>query len=264
MNIINNNNEEPCSGAFKAHHREDLPELGGWLNDKQEHVILLNTRLFDDRVCVEISAVLCLRLERPSNPECENKLRGKSGFHHVQLRMILIAKSNFPGTHSGLVELHTRASIIHSSVDDSRSHISSVLCCRRKSGEFSFSFLSDKKLLRFNSLWHTKLFSSSSHSQFNRKISERTFIYQLVGNATFSVDTFFFISGLLVVLLFLKAEKSKKTSESTLRNEESRGVSHRVFWLGKLRKSFFFIFYRFLRLTPTYLIIIVFTELTMK
>ena len=46
--------------------------------------------------------------------------------------------------------------------------------------------------------------------QFFRLITERSFGYQLVGNATFSVDTFFFISGLLIVLLFLRTEKKKK------------------------------------------------------
>lgn len=91
--------------------------------------------------------------------------------------------------------------------------------------------------------------------QFIRPISERTFAYQFVGNATFSVDTFFFISGLLVVLLFLKADKNKRQSSEN-------GPSVTLY--GSLRRTFVMVFYRFLRLTPVYLVIIVFTELTMK
>lgn len=95
-----------------------------------------------------------------------------------------------------------------------------------------------------------------------RTISERSFLYQVVGNATYSVDTFFFISGLLVVLLFLRTEKSKrqKLNESFTRNEKSQSE----YWSSSIRKSLTFIFYRFLRLTPIYMSIIVFTELVMK
>lgn len=113
-----------------------------------------------------------------------------------------------------------------------------------------------------------KLFYAQNMSflfQFNRKIAERTFVYQLVGNATYSVDTFFFIGGLLVVLLFLKTEKVKQqANEATEVDGESRNVPAGKFWCNSLRKSFLLIFYRFLRLTPTYLVIIVFTELSTK
>lgn len=97
--------------------------------------------------------------------------------------------------------------------------------------------------------------------QFNRKIAERTFVYQLVGNATFSVDTFFFVSGLLVVLLFLKTEKTKKQAAEANGTSE---VSTGQFMCNSFRKSFLLIFYRFLRLTPTYLVVVTFTELSMK
>ena len=101
--------------------------------------------------------------------------------------------------------------------------------------------------------------------QFIRKIAERTFQYQLVGNATFSVDTFFFMSGLLVVLLFLKAEKTKKqSSEAVEMDDESRKVPTPKFWHNSLRKSLMLISYRFLRLTPEYIVIVTFTELSMK
>jgi lipid-A-disaccharide synthase-like uncharacterized protein len=101
--------------------------------------------------------------------------------------------------------------------------------------------------------------------QFNRKIAERTFVYQLVGNATFSVDTFFFMSGLLVVLLFLKSEQKKKQStETTAMDDENRNVAAGKFWCNSLHKSLLLIFYRFVRLTPVYIVIVIFTELSMK
>lgn len=88
--------------------------------------------------------------------------------------------------------------------------------------------------------------------QYILKIIQRTFSYQFIGNATFSVDTFFFISGLLVTLLFLRGENKDKTI-TTLR-----------FTLLGLKKWSMLIFYRFVRLTPAYLFAIVFTELSFK
>jgi peptidoglycan/LPS O-acetylase OafA/YrhL len=88
-----------------------------------------------------------------------------------------------------------------------------------------------------------------------------------VGNATFSVDTFFFISGLLVVMLFLKAEKSKSRKNLSSDEDNLRDSKHSTaneFWLGGLHKTLMLIFYRFLRLTPAYLFIMVLTELSMK
>ncbi|XP_039301295.1 uncharacterized protein LOC120356422 [Nilaparvata lugens] len=45
-----------------------------------------------------------------------------------------------------------------------------------------------------------------------RTLTERNFMFQTVSNATFSVDTFFFISGLLVTFLYFKS--SNRTSSS--------------------------------------------------
>ncbi|CAO1398931.1 unnamed protein product [Diamesa hyperborea] len=126
----------------------------------------------------------------------------------------------------------------------------------------------------FTVLWtvmvHTYLqVFAIGENRFNRIIAERTFIYQIVGNATFSVDTFFFISGLLVVLLFLRSEKSKKMKmeencNENLINHGSHNKRDGGFFCASLRKSFLFIFYRFLRLSPVYLFIMAFTELSMK
>ncbi|CAB3237057.1 unnamed protein product [Arctia plantaginis] len=43
-----------------------------------------------------------------------------------------------------------------------------------------------------------------------RVITERNFWYQSVGNASYCVDTFFVISGILVTILFLRTEDKKK------------------------------------------------------
>lgn len=102
--------------------------------------------------------------------------------------------------------------------------------------------------------------------KFGRIIAERTFIYQIVGNATFSVDSFFFISGLLVVLLFLKSESKKKEKQCDGENlnRNSNNPKRSGFICESFTKSTKLLFYRFARLTPVYLFIIVFTELSMK
>ncbi|KAL7036067.1 hypothetical protein ACKWTF_008679 [Chironomus riparius] len=130
----------------------------------------------------------------------------------------------------------------------------------------------------FTLLWtvlvHTYLqMFGIGENRYTRKISERRFIYQMVGNATYSVDTFFFISGLLVVLLFLKDNKkgkgTKSMSNGTKRMEcedvdSNKHSSTDGFWLNSLCKTLWLILYRFLRLTPAYFFIMVLTELSMK
>lgn len=156
--------------------------------------------------------------------------------------------------------------IFHRSLDSDGAYLPSGFCHWRKSGneKNSQNNKSQSHVLHFFSHFPFYLFS-----QFNRIIAERTFIYQIVGNATFSVDTFFFISGLLVVLLFLRSEKSKKMKmeencNENLINHGSHNKRDGGFFCASLRKSFLFIFYRFLRLSPVYLFIMAFTELSMK
>ena len=95
----------------------------------------------------------------------------------------------------------------------------------------------------------------------------------MVGNATYSVDTFFFISGLLVVLLFLKDNKKGKNTKSMSNGakrmecedvDSNKHSSTDGFWLNSLCKTLWLILYRFLRLTPAYFFIMVLTELSMK
>uniref|UniRef100_A0A182P5T8 Nose resistant-to-fluoxetine protein N-terminal domain-containing protein n=1 Tax=Anopheles epiroticus TaxID=199890 RepID=A0A182P5T8_9DIPT len=118
-----------------------------------------------------------------------------------------------------------------------------------------------------------------SENRFGRKIAERSFLYQLVGNATFSVDTFFFISGLLIVYLYLKSVSksgqpaSKPAEEPTNPATASPGkpgelrtpASGRDATLGgATRKVGLSILYRYLRLTPVYWFTIVTNEIILK
>uniref|UniRef100_A0A1I8Q753 Nose resistant-to-fluoxetine protein N-terminal domain-containing protein n=1 Tax=Stomoxys calcitrans TaxID=35570 RepID=A0A1I8Q753_STOCA len=84
-------------------------------------------------------------------------------------------------------------------------------------------------------------------NRFTRVIVERTTWYQFIGNATFSVDTFFFISGFLVTLLYLKQDKKLPERTSQF-----------------LKKGFLdttiVVIYRYIRLTPTYLFVIFFND----
>uniref|UniRef100_A0A1I8NHT8 Nose resistant-to-fluoxetine protein N-terminal domain-containing protein n=1 Tax=Musca domestica TaxID=7370 RepID=A0A1I8NHT8_MUSDO len=93
----------------------------------------------------------------------------------------------------------------------------------------------------------TSILNVDEAKEFTRIITERTLWYQFVGNATFSVDTFFFISGFLVTLLYLKQER--KVPDRT----------------GQFMKKGFVdtsivIIYRYIRLTPTYLFVIFFND----
>ncbi|XP_050314276.1 nose resistant to fluoxetine protein 6-like [Anthonomus grandis grandis] len=83
-----------------------------------------------------------------------------------------------------------------------------------------------------------------------RIITERTFLYQTISNATFSVDTFFFISGFLVSL-------------GVFRNSLKPDKKHEKKWTSLLTFGFT-IFYRVLRLTPAYLFLIGVSQVAMS
>ncbi|XP_063974681.1 nose resistant to fluoxetine protein 6-like isoform X2 [Diachasmimorpha longicaudata] len=84
-----------------------------------------------------------------------------------------------------------------------------------------------------------------------RTVTERNFMYQTISNATFSVDTFFFISGLLVTILFYRS-----TGHVNLNNNHFLKTSSRKFII--------MIVYRFIRLTPAYLFVLGMNEIAMK
>uniref|UniRef100_A0A1A9W274 Nose resistant-to-fluoxetine protein N-terminal domain-containing protein n=1 Tax=Glossina brevipalpis TaxID=37001 RepID=A0A1A9W274_9MUSC len=101
-------------------------------------------------------------------------------------------------------------------------------------------------------LVHTYLqIFSIGENRFRRIIVERSPWYQLVGNATFSVDTFFFISGFLVTLLFLKHEKKYPTD---MHQYVKKGTTD----------TFMMLLYRYIRLTPAYLFVIFFNDFSSR
>ncbi|KAJ9582996.1 hypothetical protein L9F63_022654, partial [Diploptera punctata] len=85
-----------------------------------------------------------------------------------------------------------------------------------------------------------------------RTLTERNFMFQTVSNATFSVDTFFFISGLLVTFLYLRSVKKQPEEAKTCNMMQST------------TKFFTLIFYRFIRLTPAYLFVLGLVEVSMR
>lgn len=84
-----------------------------------------------------------------------------------------------------------------------------------------------------------------------RTVTERNVMFQTVSNATFSVDTFFFISGLLVAILFFR-------SRSNIKSE------NKSFLTTSLSKFLIMIVYRFFRLTPAYLFVLGMNEIAIK
>ncbi|XP_058115861.1 O-acyltransferase like protein [Anopheles ziemanni] len=152
-----------------------------------------------------------------------------------------------------------------------------------QAGEDSLTCVHGLRL--YSLLWtvlvHTYLqLFAVSENRFGRKIAERSFLYQLVGNASFSVDTFFFISGLLIVYLYLKSvakggqpvSKTPPDGGHDLPNEAAnpnattqRAATGATGSLGAAsRKVGLSILYRYLRLTPVYLFTIVSNELILK
>jgi peptidoglycan/LPS O-acetylase OafA/YrhL len=87
-----------------------------------------------------------------------------------------------------------------------------------------------------------------------RILTERTFMYQTIANATFSVDTFFFISGLLVTITYFRTA-AKKTPK-----EENPCQVVRT----NVLKFFMLVIYRFFRLTPAYLFVLGVNEIILR
>lgn len=88
-------------------------------------------------------------------------------------------------------------------------------------------------------------------TQFERVITERSVWYQVIGNATFSVDSFFFISGLLVTLLYLKQERKHPPEPCP-------------FIQRSCSETLMMLFYRYLRLTPVYLFVVIFNDFAVR
>ncbi|RZC41838.1 hypothetical protein BDFB_011705, partial [Asbolus verrucosus] len=87
-----------------------------------------------------------------------------------------------------------------------------------------------------------------------RILTERTFMYQTISNASFSVDTFFFISGLLVTITYFRTVSKKLPKE-----EKACDVVTSNFF-----KFLMLVIYRFFRLTPAYLFVLGLNEIILR
>ncbi|KAH8295981.1 hypothetical protein KR018_008985 [Drosophila ironensis] len=108
----------------------------------------------------------------------------------------------------------------------------------------------------FSVLWtmmvHTYLqMFAIGENKFERVITERSVWYQVIGNATFSVDSFFFISGLLVTLLYLKQDRKCSGKAGSFVKRSCLETS-------------MMLLYRYLRLTPVYLFVVIFNDFAVR
>ncbi|KAM3966683.1 nose resistant to fluoxetine protein 6 [Aphomia sociella] len=125
-----------------------------------------------------------------------------------------------------------------------------------------------------------------------RIVTERNLMYQSVGNASYCVDTFFFISGLLVTVLFLRTEDKKAKKAQSDKEDINKNVNgftnsalsisvisqqsfkedlldkpkSKVYTKSEMfnvvRSFFVLISYRIVRLTPAYAFVIWLTQIT--
>ncbi|XP_046398697.1 uncharacterized protein LOC124165365 [Ischnura elegans] len=114
--------------------------------------------------------------------------------------------------------------------------------------------------LRFLSmLWvilgHTCLVAFKySDNMAYRGVVEKEFFFQTISNAAFSVDTFFFISGLLVSFLYFRTTSKLDVKQLT---RATGAKSNMLQFIGLMA-------YRFGRLTAPYLFVLGVVEVTMK
>ncbi|XP_025264388.1 O-acyltransferase like protein-like [Camponotus floridanus] len=104
-------------------------------------------------------------------------------------------------------------------------------------------------------LLHTCLFFNDvSDREMFRTVAEENFLYQTIGNGTYSVDTFFFMSGCLVAFLYYR----------TMANEKIRDKKMIKGCHGQVLQFLGMIWYRYFRLTPVYLFMIGLLQVSMK
>ncbi|XP_045468557.1 nose resistant to fluoxetine protein 6 isoform X2 [Harmonia axyridis] len=105
-------------------------------------------------------------------------------------------------------------------------------------------------------LGHTCIiaFKYSDNMEF-RRVIEKDFLFQTISNGAFSVDSFFFASGLLVSFLYFRTNAKGKLDPLT---NGKKGFS-----AGFLH-FFGLVFYRFLRLTVPYLVTLALVDISMK
>ncbi|XP_034948317.1 O-acyltransferase like protein-like [Chelonus insularis] len=98
------------------------------------------------------------------------------------------------------------------------------------------------------------IFKYSDNMEY-RKIVEKNFLFQTITNGVFSVDTFFFMGGLLVAFLFFR------TNAMGDLNKLTQGTDG---FVAGLLKFIGLLLYRFCRLTTPYMFILGVVQVTMK
>lgn len=104
-------------------------------------------------------------------------------------------------------------------------------------------------------LGHTCIvaFKYSDNMEF-RKVAEQELLFQTINNTAFTVDTFFFISGLLVSFLYFRTTAKVNVNKLT---KTTGFLSHCIEFVGLIG-------YRFCRLTIPYIYTLGLVELSMK
>ncbi|XP_037037502.1 O-acyltransferase like protein [Bradysia coprophila] len=107
----------------------------------------------------------------------------------------------------------------------------------------------------FSMLWtimvHTYLQTFGiSENKYQKTMTERGFFFQIIGNANYAVDTFFYLSGLLVTLLFLRSADKLSNKKQTIATDTKQSV--------------LLFLYRYLRLTPAYFVALLISEVSFK
>lgn len=88
-----------------------------------------------------------------------------------------------------------------------------------------------------------------------RKVVQRRFLFQTIQNGAFSVDTFFFMGGLLVSFLYFRTNAMGDLNRLT---QGTRG------FVAGFLKFLGFLGYRFSRLTAPYMFVLGVTQISMK
>ncbi|XP_039288066.1 O-acyltransferase like protein isoform X2 [Nilaparvata lugens] len=94
-----------------------------------------------------------------------------------------------------------------------------------------------------------------ANNKLYRSKAEEDFLYHTLSSGTFSVDTFFFVSGLLISFLYFRTRSKFDLQEFTKQEDGLKGQGIQFSSM---------IVYRFFRLTPPYLIMIWIVDVSMK
>ncbi|CAH1967120.1 unnamed protein product [Acanthoscelides obtectus] len=159
-------------------------------------------------------------------------------------------------THRNTLELNTglilREMLLSFSIRENMRHI-----CDQTVGSDTLPVIHGLKAISMAwvILGHTCIiaFKYSDNMEY-RKVVQKEFMFQTISNGTYSVDTFFFTSGLLVSFLYFRTNAKGKLDPLNKGNSFVAGFLH---FIGLIS-------YRFARLTVPYLFTLGIVEVSMK